>query len=268
MSGLTTTAIGLPLAGNRDLLALGDPRQYFRKGRPTSLTVMTAIQESYIVVQHVDREWQRQRCRSEMDEAALFCLLMKGDVAGLKVIGSPFQQVERMLNDLDDARSSTTRMRIASSATATRRPGTSGRPGWRGLEYVLGLELGTCCKYPDNPLVRCAVDPRLGRPHAPPIEGGDCARTAAELARQLTCIPGLLAQIHAILPRLNRTAVAQLLCPVGRLTAPLTKRARMAAVGLRRPRHTDRRSEFAQLRSTLAECSKAIRTALGWKVAA
>jgi hypothetical protein len=145
------------------------------------------------------------------------------------------------------------------------------RPAWLHEDCAnacLALELGTCCKYPDNPLVQCAVeladsvDRTLRR-----IEGGDCARTAAELARQLTYIPGLLTQIHAILPRLNRTAVSQFLCPVGRLRGALDQACAYGcpwACG--DPDVPDRRSEFAQLRTTLAKCSEEIRTALGWKV--
>ena len=56
------------------------------------------------------------------------------------------------------------------------------------------------------------------------IPGGaseDCAGPAAELARLFSAVPGLLAQVHAILPRLNATAIAQLLCPVGRLAGAL-----------------------------------------------
>jgi hypothetical protein len=147
------------------------------------------------------------------------------------------------------------------------------RPAWLHMDCVntcLALELGTCCKYPDNPLVQCAVeladsvDRTLRR-----FEAGDCTRTAAELARQLTYIPGLLTQIHAILPRLNRTAVAQFLCPVGRLHGALDEACAYGCPwACDDPDVPDRRSEFAQLHSTLAKCSEAIRTALGWKVAA
>jgi hypothetical protein len=147
------------------------------------------------------------------------------------------------------------------------------RPAWLHEDCAntcLALELGTCCKYPDNPLVQCAVEladsvDRTLRQ----IEGGDCARSAAQLARQLTCVPGLLVQIHAILPRLNQTAVAQFLCPVGRLRGALDQAfAYGCPWACGDPDVPERRSEFAQLRLTLAKCSEAIRTALGWKVAA
>ncbi|MFZ0163585.1 MAG: hypothetical protein WAL12_08380, partial [Trebonia sp.] len=124
------------------------------------------------------------------------------------------------------------------------------RPQWLHpdcRDACAALELGTCCKYPDNPLVRVAVDlaesvdRTLGRFGAvgaviPGDESGnsasedsasgssaseDCAGPAAELARLFSAVPGLLAQVHAILPRLNATAIAQLLCPVGRLAGAL-----------------------------------------------
>ena len=81
------------------------------------------------------------------------------------------------------------------------------RPEWLHPDCVntcSALELGTCCKYPVSPLVRRAVD---------------LADSAARISRErlLASVPGLLAQVHAILPGLDRTAVAQLSCPVGRL---------------------------------------------------
>jgi hypothetical protein len=81
------------------------------------------------------------------------------------------------------------------------------RPEWLHPDCVnpcTALELGTCCKYPVSPLVRRAVD---------------LADSAARISRErlLASVPGLLAQVHAVLPGLDRTAVAQLSCPVGRL---------------------------------------------------
>src|SRR5271169_5758241 len=67
------------------------------------------------------------------------------------------------------------------------------RPPWLHPDCrnaCAALELGTCCKYPDNPLVRVAVDlaesvdRTLGRFGAVDADGGgDCAGPAAELAR-------------------------------------------------------------------------------------
>jgi hypothetical protein len=81
------------------------------------------------------------------------------------------------------------------------------RPEWLHPDCVntcSALELGTCCKYPASPLVRRAVD---------------LADSAGRISRErlLATVPGLLAQVHAVLPGLDRTAVAQLTCPVGRL---------------------------------------------------
>jgi hypothetical protein len=81
------------------------------------------------------------------------------------------------------------------------------RPGWLHPDCVntcTALELGTCCKYPVTPLVRRAAD---------------LADSAGRVSRErlLAAVPGLLAQVHAVLPGLDKTAVAQLTCPVGRL---------------------------------------------------
>ncbi|MGH3167477.1 MAG: hypothetical protein ACRDN0_16500 [Trebonia sp.] len=145
------------------------------------------------------------------------------------------------------------------------------RPDWLHPDcrnVCLALELGTCCKYPDNPLVRVAmnladsVDHLLGR------LGLDCASTEGELVRTLKLIPGLLAQIHAISPRLNRSALAQLLCPVGRLASALDEvRGGGCPWACGDPAVPDRRAEFAPLTELVAECSAAVRAALGWRSA-
>jgi len=158
------------------------------------------------------------------------------------------------------------------------------RPRWLHpdcRDVCNALELGTCCKYPDNPLVRVAVDlagsveGTLGRfsegagvsagDAAGDGVGGGCAGTAAELARLFRSVPGLLAQVHAILPRLNQTAVAQLLCPVGSLAGALEAACSYGCPwACHDPGVPDRRAELEPLRPLLAECSAAIRTALGW----
>jgi hypothetical protein len=126
------------------------------------------------------------------------------------------------------------------------------RPEWlhpNCLDACFALEVGTCCKNPDNRLVAVAVDladlvdlsfRRLGNV--------ECEGPDAELAYRLKLIPGLLAQIHAILPRLNPTAVAQLLCPVGRLAGAIDRL----------------RPEYAHLAPLLSDCLGALRGRLGW----
>jgi hypothetical protein len=155
------------------------------------------------------------------------------------------------------------------------------RPPWLHPDCrnaCTALELGTCCKYPDNPLVRVAVDLAdsvdrtlrgFGTVDAVIPGGtngdcaGDCAGPAAELARLFSAVPGLLAQVHAILPRLNATAIAQLLCPVGRLAGALDQACAYGCPwACRDPEVPDRRAGLEPLRPLLAESAHAIRAAL------
>lgn len=143
------------------------------------------------------------------------------------------------------------------------------RPEWLHpgcLNVCTALELGTCCKYPDNPLVRVAVDLAASVDRALGGFGnGECAAAATGLARLFRSVPGLLAQVHAILPRLNATAVAQLMCPVGRLAGALDQACGYGCPwACHDPAVPDQRAEFEFLRPLLAECLNGIRAALGW----
>jgi len=211
------------------------------------------------------------RRTQRVDEATLLDLLMKGDYARFaKLTGYTVDQIERMLDGedddydaLDDDDDYIFDGEKDGDTRASRR-----RPSWLHadcLNVCTALELGTCCKYPDNPLVKCAVeladsvDRTLRR-----FEGGDCSLAAAELTRQLGCVPGLLAQIHAILPRLNRRAVAQFLCPVGRLRVAVDQvRSYGCPWTCECPEVPDRRAESDPLVPLLAESSAAIRAVLG-----
>jgi hypothetical protein len=204
------------------------------------------------------------------DEATLLDLLMKGDYAGFaKLTGYTIDEIKRTLDGRDDDNDAHEDddwfldEEDDEDALSCRR-----RPSWLHadcLNVCTALELGTCCKYPDNPLVQCAVeladsvDQTLRR-----FEGGDCTRAVAELTRQFSYVPGLLAQIRAILPRLNRTAVAQFLCPVGRLRAAVDQvRSYGCPWACDDPDVPDRRAEFDPLSPLLAEGSAAIRAVLG-----
>jgi hypothetical protein len=143
------------------------------------------------------------------------------------------------------------------------------RPQWLPADCQnagFALEVGTCCKNPDNRLVGVAVDLAdlvdlaLGR-----LTGADCEPPAAELAYRLKLIPGLLAQIHAILPRLNPSSLAQLICPVGRLAIAVDQACLYGCPWACGDCDiTDRRPEFAQLGPLLSDCLSSLRDRLGW----
>jgi hypothetical protein len=143
------------------------------------------------------------------------------------------------------------------------------RPQWlhsNCLNVCFALEVGTCCKHPDNPLVGCAVDlADLVDLALRRLESPECKGPAAELAYRLKLIPGLLAQVHAILPRLNPTAVAQLICPVGRLANAIDQVcAHGCPWACGDPDLPDRRHEFREFGWLLADCRSALRDRLGW----
>ena len=143
------------------------------------------------------------------------------------------------------------------------------RPAWLHpgcLNVGFALDVGTCCKNPDNRLVGVAVDlADLVDLSLRRLESVECEGPDAELAYRLKLIPGLLAQIHAILPRLNPAAVAQLLCPVGRLASAIDRvcayRCPCACEGADMPKL---RPEYAHLAPLLSDCLGALRGRLGW----
>jgi hypothetical protein len=138
------------------------------------------------------------------------------------------------------------------------------RPQWLHADCVdpcTALDLGTCCKYPADPVVSRAVGiaDSVDRALGALGRGDECAAAAGELARLLTSVPGLLAQIHAILPGASRTSAAQLTCPVGRLGGA----ADLVCLhdcpwGCEDPDVPDRRAEFEPLRPLLEACSEAV----------
>lgn len=125
------------------------------------------------------------------------------------------------------------------------------------------LDLGTCCKYPTEPVVRRAVEladsvertlSRAGREQ--------CAVVAAGLARLFLSVPAVLAQVHAVLPSVSETAAAQLLCPVGRLSGALDQACAYGCPwACDDPEVPDRRAEFEPLGTLLEQCSDALRAA-------
>jgi len=211
------------------------------------------------------------------DEVRLLDLLIKGDFAAFgKETGLSIHDLGRMMHGEDepDDFDHDDEDYVDDDEFGNDEEDWWLRPEWLRPEWLhpdclnacLALEQGTCCRYPDNPLVRAAVDlasmveqalARLGR--------DECPAAAVELARLFRFIPGLLAQVHAILPRLNATAVAQFRCPVGRLASALDL---VCASGCPwacgDPAAPDRRAEFEPMRPLVAECATALRTALGW----
>jgi hypothetical protein len=213
----------------------------------------------------------------EVDEKTLLDLLSKGDVAGLEaalgmepggfgriMAGDPGLDDEAWDDDADLAGGEDFFGGDGDGEEEEWLP----RPEWlhpQCRNVCSALELGTCCGYPDASLVRLAVrladsaDRAVGRLGELP-----CDEAAAELAGCFRMIPGLLAQIHAVLPSLGRTARAQLLCPVGRLAGALDAACGDGCPwGCAEGAVPDRREEFRALLDLVAECSAAVRSALG-----
>ena len=182
----------------------------------------------------------RKRKTVGAEEVRLLGLLLSGDIAGFeKATGTSMREMEL-------------RMRATGELGGDDEPDDDElyfnedddedddwrlRPEWLHPDCVntcTALELRTCCKYPVSPLVRRAV------------ELADCANRISQ-ERLLTLVPGLLAQVHAVLPGIDRTAAAQLTCPVGRL-------AEAAEFGPR--------AEFEPLLPLLEACAHALWAAL------
>ena len=169
---------------------------------------------------------QRKRKTAGAEEVRLLGLLLSGDIAGFEqATGTSMREMElrmRADGELTDA-----------DLIDDEPGGDEGdededvfyfydeeddwrlRPEWLHADCVdpcTALDLGTCCKYPVSPLVRRALEladsaDRILREAGP---------GAGDLTRLLRSVPGLLAQVHAVLPSLDRTSAAQLTCPVGR----------------------------------------------------
>ncbi len=152
-----------------------------------------------------------------------------------------------------------------------------GRYGYRGLrpewmhpdcaDPCAALEQGTCCKYPADVLVRRALDlaEAVDRAHrAFDYDEGDCVPTARELARLFESVPGLVAQIMAVLPSVDKTVGAQLLCPIGRLNLVSLELAGRSGCPWACTEHgaPDRRPALAPLVSLLEECDEALWAAI------
>lgn len=203
------------------------------------------------------------------EEKTLLDLLSNGDVAGLeKALGLDPGEFQRIMQDdpgFDDEFPDDEFPDEDEEDDEDWLP----RPDWLHpgcVNVCSALYLGTCCRYPDNPLIRVAVDLAGSADRAAGRLGEvSCAEAGAELARCFRMIPGLLAQVHAVLPRLNRTARAQLLCPLGTLASALDETCGDGCPwGCDDPAVPDRREAFRPMIELVAECSLAVRDALGW----
>ena len=82
------------------------------------------------------------------------------------------------------------------------------RPEWLHAGCVdpcAALDLGTCCKYPVSPLVRRALELADSADRVL----GEAGPGTGDLTRLLRSVPGLLAQVHAVLPSLDRTSLSR-----------------------------------------------------------
>ena len=207
---------------------------------------------------------QRKRKTAGAEEVRLLGLLLSGDIAGFEqATGMSMREMElrmRADGELTDA-----------DLIDDEPGGDEGdededvfyfydeeddwrlRPEWLHADCVdpcTALDLGTCCKYPVSPLVRRALELADSLDRVLREAGREAGPGAGDLMRLLRSVPGLLAQIHAVLPSLDRTSAAQLTCPVGRLASSL---------GPGTARHA---AEPEALRPLVEACSDALWAAL------
>jgi len=207
---------------------------------------------------------QRKRKTAGAEEVRLLGLLLSGDIAGFEqATGMSMREMElrmRADGELTDA-----------DLIDDEPGGDEGdededvfyfddeeddwrlRPQWLHADCVdpcAALDLGTCCKYPVSPLVRRALELADSLDRVLREAGREAGPGAGDLMRLLRSVPGLLAQIHAVLPSLDRTSAAQLTCPVGRLASSL---------GPGGPRHE---AESEALQPLVEACSDALWAAL------
>jgi hypothetical protein len=208
---------------------------------------------------------QRKRKTAGAEEVRLLGLLLSGDIAGFEqATGMSMREMELRMRAAGE---------LADADLTDDEPGDDDdedvfyfddgeddwrlRPEWLHADCVdpcAALDLGTCCKYPVSPLVRRALElaDSVGRVlgEAGPGAGSGAGPGTGDLTRLLRSVPGLLAQVHAVLPGLDRTSAAQLTCPVGRLASSLGPGARRHGV------------ESEALRPLVEACSDALWAAL------
>ena len=207
---------------------------------------------------------QRKRKTAGAEEVRLLGLLLSGDIAGFEqATGMSMREMELRMRAAGE---------LADADLIDDEPGDDEgadegdedegvfyfddeeddwhlRPDWLHADCVdpcAALDLGTCCKYPVSPLVRRALELADSADRAL----GQAGPGTGDLTRLLRSVPGLLAQVHAVLPSLDRTSAAQLTCPVGRLASSLG-----SGVPLQR-------AESEALRPLVEACSDALWTAL------
>ena len=211
---------------------------------------------------------QRKRKTAGAEEVRLLGLLLSGDIAGFEqATGMSMREMElrmRAAGELADAD-------VIDDEDGDDEDGDEDdededafyfddeeddwrlRPEWLHADCVdpcAALDLGTCCKYPVSPLVRRALELADSVERVLGEAGPEAGPGAGDLTRLLRSVPGLLAQVHAVLPSLDRTSAAQLTCPVGRLASSL---------GPGVPRHG---AESEALRPLVEACSDALWAAL------